>query len=104
MTMSTRGKGAVNFLVGVAGTLAVWLLMLYLRRQGYVPSSLFTLIPLAIPGVYALNGLLEMIAGVPSAKIASQWDSLAGWQRGVLGLLVVALAIVLALAGMVLFA
>ena len=41
---------------------------------------------------------------MPISKVASGWDALAGWQRGVLGTLVVALAFILMMVGVVLFA
>ena len=45
-----------------------------------------------------------MTAGVPILDVSSAWHALAGWQRGILGLVVVVLAFVLMMAGVVLFA
>jgi hypothetical protein len=54
-----------------------------------------------VPGAWAMGGLLELVSGVPFAQIAGRWDQLAGWQRGVLGLLVVAVAFVVMMFGIV---
>lgn len=48
----------------------------------------------AIPAGFALAGLLQGVTGVPFARLASQWDALRPWQRGVLGT-----AIALAISG-----
>jgi hypothetical protein len=53
---------------------------------------------------FALVGLVEVVSGAPVSKVASAWDASAGWQRGVLGILVVALAFILMMIGVVLFA
>lgn len=104
MATSIRNRGATKLLIGSLGMAAVWLLVHFARSKGFVPSSLVAMIPLAIPGVYALIGLLEIIAGVPFVEIAEKWDSLAGWQRGVLGLFIVVCAFAAAIVAMVLFA
>lgn len=61
------------------------------------------IILLAIPGAFALMGFLEIVAGVPFREIAGKWDSLAGWQRGVLGTVIVMLAFIVIFSGIVLF-
>lgn len=104
MTTSVRGRGTTKLFLGSIGVIAAWLLLQFIRSRGFIPSSFFAMIPLAIPGVYALMGLLEIIAGVPFSQIATKWDALAGWQRGILGTFVVILAFGLLIVGMVLFA
>ena len=52
----------------------------------------------------ALVGLVQLVGGVPFAKIAADWDNLAGWQRGVLGTLVFVVAIGAIFGALVLFA
>jgi hypothetical protein len=56
---------------------------------------------LAIPGAFALAGAMQAITGVSFATIASNWQSLAGWQRGIIGLFIVMVAFALAFACMV---
>jgi len=58
----------------------------------------------ALPGAIALTGLRELVSGVPFSEWAQRWDSLAGWQRGVLGVLIVAAALAAILALMILVA
>ncbi|NNE19419.1 MAG: hypothetical protein HKN10_13165 [Myxococcales bacterium] len=50
------------------------------------------LIPLALPGAYALVGLLELLTGSSFSELSRRWDALRGWQRGVLGTVVVIVA------------
>ena len=38
-----------------------------------------------VPAGFALAGLLQAVTGVPFSSLASQWNSLRPWQRGVLG-------------------
>jgi AcrR family transcriptional regulator len=53
---------------------------------------------------FARVGLVEVTTGVPVTEVSSAWDALAGWQRGVLGILIVALAFALMMVGIALFA
>lgn len=50
----------------------------------------------AIPGGFALSGIIQAVTGVPFARFASRWDGLKPWQRGVSGV-----AIVLAAAALI---
>lgn len=55
---------------------------------------------LAIPGGFALAGLVQAITGVSFSTLAAKWKSLAGWQRGILGVFIAVLAFALAMACM----
>jgi hypothetical protein len=55
---------------------------------------------LAIPGGFALAGLVQAITGVSFSTLAARWQSLAGWQRGIVGVLIAVLAFALAIASM----
>jgi hypothetical protein len=88
-----RRKGFFRFLMGF-GVFAVGLtipmyVLPYLGHQ-LTPMGM---IPLAIPGAYALAGLLEVITGVSFLECARRWDELKGWQRGVFGTTIVIVAI-----------
>ena len=39
----------------------------------------------AIPAGFALAGLLQAVTGIPFVRLATHWDALRPWQRGVLG-------------------
>ena len=76
-------------------------------RQGLGDPShggMFKLIAMALPGAFMLAGLIELITGAPFSNVSEAWDGLEGWQRGVLGLVVVVLAFVVMMAGIVIFA
>lgn len=60
----------------------------------HVPWELF------IPGGFALAGAVQLVTGIPFSRLSAQRDSLAGWQRGVLGvaILIAASAVIFAAA------
>ncbi len=91
--MSIRSGAAIKLGLGVLGAVVVGAALHYVRTLGYAPTSL-AMIPLAIPGAFALIGLLELVTGVPFQHTAQKWDELAGWQRGILGLVVVVIAFI----------
>jgi hypothetical protein len=103
MARTVRSTGSIKLLgwgaVAVLGALAVYWVNLHWNR---VPVG-GGLVVVGIPGAFARAGLLEVISGHPFMTLASRWDQLAGWQRGVLGMIVVALAFVLMMCGLVLF-
>jgi hypothetical protein len=47
-----------------------------------------------IPGAFAFAGLIQLVSGVPFSELSSRWDSLAGWQRGILGVAIVIASLV----------
>jgi hypothetical protein len=64
----------------------------------------FKMIAMGVPGAFALAGLIELITGIEFQRLASAWDGLAGWQRGVLGIVIVIVAFALMIAGVAAFA
>lgn len=58
----------------------------------------------AIPGAMGLVGLIQLVGGVPFGELATKWGSLAAWQRGILGTLLVLVAGVVIMGCMILFA
>lgn len=101
--MDTRKKGLLKFITGgVAGIIATW----YFAQSHEVKIGIVgpaRLVAVALPGAYSMVGLLELVSGTPFGRLASKWDSLRGWQRSVIGLIVVAAAFIVAIFGMVLF-
>ena len=49
----------------------------------------FRMIPACIPFVYLCIGLIEVVSGRPYRQLAAAWMSLRGWQRGVIGTIIV---------------
>jgi len=47
---------------------------------------------LGVPAVPLLAGLVELVSGRTFEDLAQSWDELKGWQRGILGLVIVAIA------------
>jgi hypothetical protein len=56
---------------------------------GYMPRTPFMLIPAGIPFVYFCIGVIEVLTGRPYKQLADAWMGLRGWQRGVIGTLIV---------------
>lgn len=52
-------------------------------------------VALGLTGVPLLSALAEILTGVEVTQLASRWDALAGWQRGVIGTAAVVLALAL---------
>jgi hypothetical protein len=104
MSSSVRRQGVVKLIVGGLLSAAVLHAMAHLSQDA-IPSYIhsFALIPVAIPGVFALAGLVECVTGVKFGQLATAWDEFAGWQRGIVGLVVVTAAFAVAIATMVLF-
>ena len=103
MSGSIRTIGSIKLLgwgtlAALGGVLVYWLDVHW--HQIPVGGGL---IAVGLPGALALTGLLELLTGHRFLSLASKWDQLAGWQRGVLGLLVVALAFGVVGCGLVLF-
>ena len=87
-----------GLLAGLCGVLVHWVHVHW--HQVPVGGGL---VAVGLPGAFALTGFLELLTGHPFLSLASKWDDLAGWQRGILGTLVAALAFGVALCALVLF-
>lgn len=66
---------------------------------GYAPVNPFKMIPLCIPFVYFCIGLIEVVSGRPYRQLAAAWMSLRGWQRGVIGTIIIIAALTLIMLG-----
>jgi hypothetical protein len=55
-------------------------------------------VALGVSGVPLLSALAEMLTGIEVQRLASRWDALSGWQRGIIGTGIVVLATALFLA------
>jgi hypothetical protein len=100
----TQAIRLIGFVKLAVGAVIFALITRYIMRHGFPDGGPFKLIGPAMPGCFALIGLVELTTGIPISKVASGWDALEGWQRGVLGTLVVAFAFILMMIGIVLFA
>lgn len=102
VTNNVRLMGLVKLL---GGALIFAVILAYFMQHGLkVGANPLKIIGPAVPGAVALVGLVELCTGMHVTEVASKWNALAGWQRGILGTLVVAVAFVLMLLGVMLFA
>lgn len=87
--MSVRRKGLFRFLGGLAvfaiGLSIPMFVLPYFDHQ----LTPYGMIPFALPGAYALAGLIELVTGVSFVEFARRWDELQGWQRGIFGTFIV---------------
>lgn len=102
-TASVRKRGLVRFLTGAGATAAVICLVSWLLPKVDAQLTPYGLMSAAIPGGIGLTGLLESVTGIPYREWARRWDSLKGWQRGVLGTFIALAFFVLIGMGIVLF-
>lgn len=100
---SIRQFGLIKLIGG--GILST--IMLGWIMKGHAPSAsggMFKLILLSMPLVTALMVLLEVLSGKPFTQFSEAWDELAGWQRGIFGVLIVIMACILIMVMVALFA
>ena len=102
MSKSIRQKGFRLLTISGFAFFAIVGLLWWLDTKGwhYVPWMV------AIPAGFALSGAIQLTTGIPFSELAGRWDSLKGWQRGVLGmsiLLAVAVVITFVLAMYVIY-
>ena len=83
-----RRSGFITLVV--AG--AVTALLIYLIQRFYEEGWRVAGYGIAVPGAFALGGLIQLVSGVPFSELSDRWDSLQGWQRGVLGTLIFVVA------------
>ena len=97
---SVRRRGLVKLFVGLLIFIPIVLVLVFLTQQ----SNVLVPIGLTLPGVYALAGLVEFVTGVSFLELATRWDNLKGWQRGVFGTFIVVTAMFVIILGVALFA
>jgi hypothetical protein len=78
--------------MGILGCFGMAGLFLIIAHAGCMPAYPFMLIPASIPSVYFCIGLVELLTGRPCQPLADAWMKLGGWQRGVIGTLIVLVA------------
>jgi len=96
-----RKQGLIYLVIGLAITGLMISLANYFFGAG---NWNFIGYGFAIPGALALVGLIQLVSGVPFNELASSWDNLAGWQRGILGLIIVLVACSIIVGCLILFA
>jgi hypothetical protein len=87
-----RKRALKKVTIGILGCLGMAVLFIGIAFAGYMPGNPFMLIPAAIPFVYFCVGIVELLTGRPYQQLAEAWMALRGWQRGVIGTLIVLVA------------
>ncbi len=93
----------VKFFIGSLTCIVIFILFVDFNLEKSFIVKQF-IIPLAVPGAFALMGLLEIITGIPFKEMSGKWDNLKGWQRGILGIAVAILTFIILGYAIVLFA
>jgi hypothetical protein len=101
--MSIRRRGFLRFLVWLGVFVVAMAVPVFLLPKLGHQLTPIGMIPFAVPGAYALTGLIEGITGITFLECARRWDELKGWQRGVFGTFIVLVggSVVLLLFGLV---
>ena len=97
MELSVRQKGLLKLLIGGLAGIAAGYLLQIMQESG-TTVNMFYLVAIAAPAAWGLGGLLEFILNRPFSEMETWWNSLKGWQRGILGFIVVILSFVLMIA------
>lgn len=82
-----RHDGVKKLLLAIGGLISIGLAVEVINAVGNTAFAFPTLVGAAV-GAYGLAGLVEIVSGVPFKTLANRWDSLAGWQRGIVGTLI----------------
>ncbi len=61
--------------------------------------SPFRMIVFCIPFVYFCIGLIELVGGRPFRHVTTGWIDLRGWQRGIIGTIIILSSLVLIILG-----
>jgi hypothetical protein len=99
ISQDIRKNGLLKLCIGTLGGVAVGFFHYWLNTQGY-EFTMWGFVVFAIPFAWGLAGLLEVTTGIPFTEFSSRWDSLEGWQRGVISLIVVILCLGLLFGGL----
>jgi hypothetical protein len=91
-TQPFRRRALKKLIIGLVATLLIAGLFLAVSFAGYMPGNPFMLVPAGIPFVYFCIGTIELLTCRPFQQLADAWMGLQGWQRGIIGTLIVVVA------------
>ena len=95
-----RRRAWIKVGIGTVGlVLMLSLFFLIGAAVDYAPVNPFKMIPLCIPFVYLCVGLIEVVSNKPYRHLAAEWMNLKGWQRGIIGTIIVIAAMAFILLG-----
>jgi hypothetical protein len=84
--ITIRRRGLIKVTIGIPVGVAWFLIQQHLEHW----SEWLKFIVPGFPGVLALIGTVELVGGLPISDLAKRWDTLRWWQRGILGMIVIA--------------
>lgn len=96
-----RKRAWIKAGIGAAGFGAMLVLFYLIGRifgYQYVMSP-FRMIPFCIPFVYFCIGLIEVVGDRPYRQLAAGWMNLRGWQRGIIGTIIILSSLALIMFG-----
>lgn len=97
-----RSSGLKKLIIG--GVASFLMLQWVISAPPSASGGAYKLISLSPPLLVAMMGLLETFSGVPFLRFSEAWEELQGWQRGVLGIVIVIVAIVVIMGSIMLIA
>jgi hypothetical protein len=90
-----RRRGCKRLLI--AGSLFAVIVLLLIWLGARAQSVHLPLLSLSLPFACAVIGSIEWITGAPYQRVADSWVRLRGWQRGILGTIIVLAALAMIL-------
>jgi len=94
-SVQIRKRGFMMFVVG--GIVFAGILCLVYWLSAHNRQFSLEVIGAGVPFAVACIGLIELVSGSPYYRLAQAWMELRGWQRGVLGTLIVVASLVIIL-------
>jgi hypothetical protein len=94
-SVQIRKRGLMMFVIGGIIFAGILYLMYWLSAHNHQFSV--ELIGAGVPFAVSCIGLIELVSGAPYYRLAQAWMGLRGWQRGVLGTLIVVASLVIIL-------
>jgi hypothetical protein len=93
MRRRVRLIGLAKLLAGGAAFAAgFWFVMTYSREPWFgtqYRGSVGWAVVAALPGVFGIIGLLELMAGLPVRKLGKRWDAVTPWKRWLLAVAII---------------
>ena len=80
-----RKRGLHRLFIWLPVTATIYVVILWILPRIGLQIDSGGIVIAAIPGALALVGLMEAISGISYREWASRWDTMRGWQRGLLG-------------------
>ena len=103
--LGVRSKALLKVSGGVcSAALVYWILVHQQQPSGTSSSRRFAAGLVALPSLFALMGVIELIAGCPFGQVAARWETISFGRRMLLSLFIILLVLAVSGGTLVFFA